>query len=99
MHKTTGHFATGQGSRYLQQLCKHFAHKLEVSFDAARGTIHFPFGDVDLTADDAGLNVFISAASDADVERGRKVVESHLERFAFREDFVGINWRDPQSSA
>src|SRR5690606_3487034 len=34
--------ATTNGSRYLQQLCKHWAHKFEVEFDAERGRIAMP---------------------------------------------------------
>ena len=32
---------TASASRYLQQLCKHFAHKLPVTFDPAEGRIGF----------------------------------------------------------
>ena len=30
---------TESGSRYLQQLCKHWSHRFEVAFDAAQGTV------------------------------------------------------------
>ena len=33
---------TKSGSRYLQQLCKHWAHNLTVEFNADRGTVVFP---------------------------------------------------------
>ena len=36
--------ATPLASRYLQQLCKHFAHKLPVEFDPQRGRIEFSIG-------------------------------------------------------
>jgi uncharacterized protein len=36
--------ATPHASRYLQQLCKHFAHKRPASFDARRGRIAFAIG-------------------------------------------------------
>ena len=34
---STGTYATPNGSKYLQQLCKHFAHKAEVTFDSLSG--------------------------------------------------------------
>ena len=33
---------TTNGSRYLQQLCKHWSHNLEVEFDAQQGRVVFP---------------------------------------------------------
>lgn len=37
-------FKTENASRYLQTLCKHFGHKVEVRFDAHSGEISFPVG-------------------------------------------------------
>ena len=39
---STAQVPTKHASRYLQQVCKHWAHNLTVEFDAARGTIVFP---------------------------------------------------------
>lgn len=33
---------TASGSRYLQQLCKHWAHNMTVEYDAAQGRVTFP---------------------------------------------------------
>lgn len=33
----TGTFMTPNASKYLQQLCKHFAHKVAVVFDETEG--------------------------------------------------------------
>ncbi|MBC7987365.1 MAG: DUF2218 domain-containing protein, partial [Sphingomonadaceae bacterium] len=33
---------TTSGGRYLQQLCKHWAHNLAVEFTPERGTVTFP---------------------------------------------------------
>ena len=39
---TTAMVPTKSGSRYLQQLCKHWAHNMAVEFTAERGTVTFP---------------------------------------------------------
>ena len=81
--------------RYLGQLCKHFQHKLPVTFDEdfARGRIEFSVGACDLEADE-GQNLLImraTAANDADLARLEDVVARHLVRFAFRQELV-VKW-------
>lgn len=85
--------ATGQASRYLQQLCKHFAHKLAVRFDEHEGEIVFPIGDCRLKADGAALHLDLSAPNAADMAQLKEVVIRHLVRFAFRED-LEVGWQD-----
>ena len=41
----TTSIATSNGSRYLQQLCKHFAHKIETSFTPEQG-LWMPFARI-----------------------------------------------------
>lgn len=82
---------TTHASRYLQQLCKHFAHKLPVEFDPQTGKIGFPIGDCNLRADDQALQVDLTAADAAQLEQLKDVVIRHLERFAFREELV-VTW-------
>nr|WP_283638462.1 DUF2218 domain-containing protein [Marinovum algicola] len=89
----TGTFETPNASKYLQQLCKHFAHKVPASFDTTRGAIEFPFGEVRLSADDAELRIEIPGSDEDTRERGRNVIDRHLERFAFRESFTHMNWQ------
>ncbi len=83
--------ATEHGSRYLQQLCKHFAHKIPVSFDTAVGRIDFPIGGVDLAADASGLTIRVTPQDAAETEALRDVVARHLVRFAFRET-LAFDW-------
>jgi hypothetical protein len=85
---------TASGSRYLQQLCKHWGHKFEVSFTPEQGTIRFPEATATLTATPDALAVRIEAADPAVVERMKGVVASHLDRFAFREAPLPFDWRD-----
>jgi hypothetical protein len=78
---------TAQARRYLGQLCKHFAHKLPVTFDEIAGTIPFASGTCHLVATDAALTIDLEAPADG-MEELRDVVTRHLDRFAFREELV-----------
>jgi len=85
--------ATPQASRYLQQLCKHFAHKLTVSFDPAQGKITFDIGECNLRAEGEALQIDVVSPDAEQLERLKDVVIRHLERFAFREE-LKVEWRD-----
>lgn len=84
---------TASASRYLQQLCKHWAHKFDVTFDAAKGHVPLPLGTVDLTASEADLTVTCTVPEGGDLERLQQVVADHLNRFAFREGELRFDWQ------
>jgi hypothetical protein len=86
--------ATAQASKYLQQLCKHFAHKRPTVFDTESGHIGFQSGDVSLKAKPGVLAITVMAPDDAQLAQLKDVVVRHLERFAFRET-LQIAW-EPQ---
>ena len=93
---------TASASRYLQQLCKHWSHNLQVEFTPEDGTVTFPKdargadypADAIVTFDaaPAGLDIRIDASSDAQLEGLKGVVERHLDRFAFREGPLTFDW-------
>jgi uncharacterized protein len=85
---------TANGSKYMQQLAKHWSHKLEVEFDAQRALIRFPSALTRMEAGEAGLTVTVEAADAATVERYKGVVATHLDRFAFREAPLSFDWTD-----
>lgn len=100
MPTDTGTFHTPKASQYLQQLCKHFAHKVEVEFDTHKGRVAFGSSVADLTASDDCLTISITlsedtprpeALSDA-LSDAHDVIDRHLARFAFREDFTQMAW-------
>ncbi|RVU36947.1 DUF2218 domain-containing protein [Hwanghaeella grinnelliae] len=92
MLESTADIATEKASRYLQQLCKHFAHKIPVSFDAAAGQISFSGGDCRLEADDNRLRLSVTASDAETLAKLQNVAASHLVRFAFREE-MQITWQ------
>ncbi|MEH3147676.1 MAG: DUF2218 domain-containing protein [Methylobacterium frigidaeris] len=85
MPHTRAVVGTPHGSRYLQQLCKHWAHKFETEFDATAGRIVLPLGEARLAADAETLTIDLAAEDPAALPDFRDVVVRHIERFAFRE--------------
>jgi uncharacterized protein len=86
---------TLSASRYLQQLAKHWSHKMQVSFTAEEGTILFPDGSkLAMRADSDTLDIVLTVPEDGDVARMQDVVASHLDRFAVREAPLTFDWRD-----
>ncbi|MDD7973066.1 DUF2218 domain-containing protein [Roseinatronobacter alkalisoli] len=88
----TGRFPTAKASAYLQQLSKHFAHKIPVEFDETTSRITLPTGDCTITASAHELRVDVSADTVEQLDRAKGIVDSHLERFAFREGFKNMAW-------
>jgi uncharacterized protein len=99
----TARVPTTHGSRYLQQLCKHWQHNLAVEFTPEHGTVAFPKdargadwpgdGLVTFDAGDDGLDVRIDASVDGQLEALKGAVARHLDRFAFREAPLTFDWR------
>ena len=89
----TGTFTTDHASKYLQQLCKHFAHKIEVEYDPLSARMALPTGPATLAADDDRLTARISGADDAALDRARHIIDDHLKRFDHRENFEAMDWQ------
>jgi hypothetical protein len=95
---------TASGSRYMQQLCKHWSHNLAVEFDVREGRVTFPRdargadwpGDalVTMTAGEGILTCRIHATSTGQLEGLKGALARHLDRFAFREAPLSFDWRD-----
>jgi len=90
--RSVAEVATPNASRYLQQLCKHFAHKRPVTFDPQTGSIAFSSGECRLDARDGALTLSLTAPDATYLEQVQDVVARHLVRFAFREE-MRIDWR------
>ncbi|GHA40021.1 hypothetical protein GCM10008927_00110 [Amylibacter ulvae] len=91
MFVSTATITTKRASIYLQQLCKHFGHKVEVRFDPVSGDIALTFGHCALSATPDNLFLTVSAETQAGQMKTSRVIASHLERFAFREN-PNITW-------
>jgi hypothetical protein len=92
MHTLKAHVATGSASRYLVQLCKHWAHKLDVDYTSETAHIKFASGVCRMMASADELLVIVEAEDADTATRLQGVVEEHLRRFAFREDLGAFAW-------
>jgi hypothetical protein len=93
MTQSHAEIVTPRASRYLQQLCKHFAHKLPVTFGPNEGQISFSTGACALRADGERLRLDLVAPDRSQMTQLKDVVVRHLLRFAFRDE-MAIAWRE-----
>ena len=101
---STATVPTTSGSKYLQQLCKHWAHNLAVEFTVERGTVTFPRdargavwqGDavVTMTTHPGALQCRIDASEPGQLAGLKGALARHLDRFAFREAPLSFDWQD-----
>lgn len=101
---STAAVPTEKASRYLQQLCKHWAHNLDVEFTPEQGRIVFPKdargadwpGEavISMTAGDEALECTIEASVAEQLEAMKGVLVRHLDRFAFREAPLTFDWAE-----
>jgi len=87
---------TAAASKYIQQLCKHWSHKLEVDLSEQRGVVRFPAAVATFEPGVDALIVTIEGEEGETVERMKGVVASHLDRFAFREAPLKFDWSEPE---
>ena len=93
MQTVEAQVATAYGSRYLQQLAKHWSHKFPVEVSPQAATIDMPLGKCVMSATPERLDVVLTGADEADMQRFQEVVADHLQRFGFRETLT-FAWRE-----
>ena len=99
MLESAAYLETASGSKYLVQLCKHFAHKITVSYTDTHAECQFPAGSGVMDADGKGLRIVVRASDDESLARTQAIIESHLVRFAFREKIEALDWRRQDKAA
>ena len=87
---------TANAAKYMQQLCKHWSHKLEVDLSERRGVVKFPAAVAAFEPGADALLVTIEGEKSEEIERLKGVVASHLDRFAFREAPLKFHWLGPE---
>ena len=90
---STARYPSPNASRYVQQLAKHFAHKIEVQLDADSAEFTLQAGSVRLEAKDDMLLARVEAEDAKSLIDARYAIDKHLVIFAFREGFAGLEWQ------
>ena len=98
MLESAAYLETASGSKYLVQLCKHFAHKIAVSYSESHGECQFACGAAVLDADAEGLRMAVTSADEEGLAHTQAIIESHLVRFAFREKLEALDWRQDKAA-
>jgi uncharacterized protein len=103
-NSSTAAVPTTSGSKYLQQLCKHWSHNLTVEFTPEQGRVIFPRdargadwpgeGVVTMTAAPESLLCRIEASAPEQRDALKDALARHLDRFAFREAPLAFDWED-----
>ena len=75
----------------LCKLCRHWAHKFPVEFDATHGKITLLKAYVTLMSAPAALSVYLEIADPEEQERMQEVVAEHLQRFA-TDETLSFHW-------
>lgn len=98
MIETTSVVKTEFAAKYLVQMCKHFAHKIDVEYTDTHGECRFDGGIATLDADAEGLHLVVRAPTEETVAWAQSAIESHLVRFAFRENLESLAWHRSNSA-
>lgn len=93
MQSSTGVFATPHASKYIQQLSKHFSHKAQVTYDLYSARVVFDSGIAEAEATPHELRVTVFGEDEIVINSVRRIIDSHLVRFAFRENFTSLTWQ------
>ena len=97
----TGMARCEKPEKYIQQLVKHWGHKMATSYDDGDGMGVFPFSEhtnAVMTAHSDGIGITLTTADQEENERMRGVIERHIDRFAFREVPLTYEWKDTEEA-
>ncbi|BBC71112.1 conserved hypothetical protein [Altererythrobacter sp. B11] len=93
----TGFAPCEKPERYIQQLVKHWSHKMATSYDEGDGMGVFPFSDLEnavMTARPGGIAITLTTGDHERNVHMRGVIERHIDRFAFREAPLTYEWKE-----
>ncbi|RLQ85225.1 DUF2218 domain-containing protein [Notoacmeibacter ruber] len=90
--RSRGTFETAKAADYEIRLSKHFGHKIEAREVDGGTLLVFEDGTAHLSAEEDQLVVAVEAPSAEGRDKVAHIIESHLERFAFREPDTKMVW-------
>ena len=88
----SAHVSTATPARYITRLCKHFAHRVTVSYDELQGRIEFDLGLGLLRAEGDGLTLAVESQTPEGLERLKEIVGNHFVRVAWQEE-LQLEWQ------
>lgn len=92
MQTRDGQMLTDRPERFARQLASHWASKTQQSEAGGVTTLVFESGQtVELRPEQGVLQITVTVADDADVDRFAQVVTEHLQRFGQRSALV-VDW-------
>lgn len=90
---STARYPTPNAAKYVQQLARHFAHKIEIRTEGDSAHFTLEAGAVRLWAEEGVFLARVEAEDAKGIINLRHVIDKHLVIFAFREGFAGLDWR------
>ena len=85
-------FRSPWAAQYFETMVQHFSLKIDVLKEETSAKLTFVCGVADLEVHDGCLLVDITSPSDEELHQTCDVIESHLQRFAFREAPEALVW-------
>ena len=87
----SANISTTSAARIMKRLCKHWSHKLQVSYDDEQGRVLFDPAVLNMQVSPQSLQATLSHADEDTLIRLQQVVADHLQRMAQPEVLV-IEW-------
>lgn len=91
-YSVTAQFETQNAERYIAQLCKHFAHKVDVKYSERKGRAYLPGSHAFMENKKNKLILTVTSDTEPGLENGKFIIEDHILRFAFREKLEKLEW-------
>lgn len=85
-------FPTERATALMQTMTKHFGHKILTTLSDHDAVLSFEMGQAMLVAHDATLHLVLDADAPAALTQLSGIIESHLLRFAHRDDPAPLVW-------
>jgi len=82
---------TENASKYLKQLCRHFAHKVEVEYDDVKAEVSFIPGPCKMLAREGLLIIEAESILDQGLLITQSIIDQHIKKFAWREELT-LDW-------
>lgn len=91
MNYASTQIPTAEASQYIHKLCRHFAHKVPVTFTEQEGQVQFLQGQCLLQANAQSLAIYMQAEAPEGIPAMQFIIDDHLRRFA-RFETLSYQW-------